>query len=207
MQNTTISLIAATFVIGLTHALMPHHWMPFALIGKGQKWNLTKTIFITSLAGLSHSIATCILGFLVALLGFQITSHAKLIAEPLAGILLTFIGIAFIISGRLKSTHRNSHNHSKLTDKAAVVSLLLMLCTSPCIAALPIFLAASTLSWHVFLVLSVVLSVTTTSGMLGLTVLVYMGVKKINLYMVEQYEKEIIGGVLVFIGLLVMIIH
>jgi len=73
MQNTTtIGLIGATFFIALTHAVMPNHWMPFVLIGRGQKWSLTKTIFITSIAGLGHSVATCILGSIIALIGLRI---------------------------------------------------------------------------------------------------------------------------------------
>lgn len=206
MQNTAISLIGATFFIALTHAIMPNHWMPFALIGKGQKWSLTKTISITAIAGLGHSITTTILGFIIAFLGFHITKYAETIAEPLAGTILIILGIVFVTIGRLRHGTHN-HNHSKFSDKTIAISLFAMLSLSPCVAALPLFLAASTFSWSTLVLLSIILSTTTVSGMLVLTTLAYTGVRKINLCSIEEYEKEIIGGILVIIGIISLIVH
>ncbi|KKO18545.1 MAG: hypothetical protein DCC43_09220 [Candidatus Brocadia sp.] len=206
MYNTTISLIGATFLIALTHAIMPNHWMPFALIGKGQKWSLTKTVFITTIAGLGHSIATTILGFIIAILGFHITKYAETFAEPLAGGILIVLGIIYVVVGRLRHGTHN-HNHAKFSDKTIAISLFVMLSSSPCVAALPIFLAASAFSWGKLLLLSIILSVTTISGMLVLTILAYNGVKKINLCSIEEYEKEIIGGILIVIGIISFMVH
>lgn len=206
MHNTTISLIGATFFIALTHAIMPNHWMPFALIGKGQKWSLMKTIFITAIAGLGHSITTTVLGFVIAILGFHITKYAETIAEPMAGSILIVLGICYIVTGRL--THgTHNHNHSKFSDKTIAFSLFTMLSLSPCVAALPLFLAASAFSWSKLALLSIILSVTTVSGMLVLTILAYTGVKKINLCGVENYEKEIIGCILTLIGIITLMVH
>lgn len=206
MYNTAIGLIGATFFIALTHAIMPNHWMPFALIGKGQKWSLMKTIFITAIAGLGHSMTTTILGFTIAILGFHITKHAETFAEPLAGIILILLGIAFVVVGRLRHGTHN-HNHSKFSDKTIAISLFAMLSSSPCVAALPLFLAASDFSWGKLALLSIILSATTVSGMLVLTILAYTGVKKINLCGVEEHEKEIIGGILIVIGIISLLVH
>lgn len=206
MQHTTISLIAATFFIALTHAIMPTHWMPFALIGRGQKWSLTKTVFVTAAAGLGHSLITSILGSIIALLGSRMVKYVETIAEPLSGFILIAIGIIFILIGRLRSTPHD-HNHTAFSDKGIIISLFLMLSCSPCVALLPLFLAASTFSWTMLLVLSMVLSVTTVSGMLGLTILTYKGVNKLHICSIERYEKEIIGGILILIGILFLIIH
>src|SRR5574341_48934 len=149
MQHSPISLVAATFFIALTHAIMPNHWMPFALIGKGQNWSLTKTIFVTAIAGFGHSITTSILGSIIALLGYHMAKYAETVAEPLSGFILIIIGIVFILIGRLRISPHD-HNHSKFSDKAIVISLFLMLSCSPCVAVLPIFLAASTFSWGTF---------------------------------------------------------
>ncbi|MBI2470635.1 MAG: hypothetical protein HYV59_05260 [Planctomycetes bacterium] len=206
MQQTIISLIGATFIIALTHAVMPNHWMPFALIGKGQKWSLTKTICITAIAGLGHSIATCILGTIIALLGLHIAKYTETIAEPLAASILIILGIAFIIIGRLRPCKHN-HNHSNFSDKTIVISLFMMLSCSPCVAVLPIFLAASRYSWGMLALLSIILSATTVSSMLVLTALAYSGVRKINLCRIEHYEREIIGGILSVIGVIFLFVH
>ena len=207
MQNTTtIGLISATFFIALTHAVMPNHWMPFVLIGRGQKWSLTKTIFITSIAGLGHSVATCILGSIIALIGLRISKYAETVAEPIAACILIVLGIVFVVFGRLRPC-KHDHNHTKFSDKAIVISLFMMLSCSPCVAVLPIFLAASTISWSSLFLLSVILSITTVSSMVGLTILAYNGVRKINLCAIEHYEREIIGGILSTIGIIFLIAH
>jgi nickel/cobalt transporter (NicO) family protein len=206
MQDTTISLMAATFFIALTHSIMPTHWMPFALIGREQKWGLTKVIFVTAISGLGHSMITSVLGSVVALFGFHIAEYAEAFAEPVSGSVLIVIGITFIVVGRLKPKKHN-HDHSKLSDKAIIISLFLMLSCSPCVALLPIFLAAGTFNWSMLFLLAIILSVTTVSGMLGLTILTYKGIKKINICKIEPYEKEIVGGLLTTAGILFLILH
>ncbi len=206
MHHTPISLIVATFCIALTHAIMPNHWMPFALIAKGQKWSLTKTILVTVIAGLGHSIVTGILGSIITIMGFHISKHAEAIAEPISGIILIIIGITFVIFGRLRPCTHN-HGQSKFSDKAIVISLFLMLSCSPCVAVLPIFLAASTFSWGTLFLLIIILSATTVSGMTALTTIAYTGVKRINLCRIEHHEKEIIGGMLSVLGIVFLIIH
>ncbi len=206
MHHTPISLIVATFFIALTHAIMPNHWMPFALIAKGQKWSLTKTILVTAIAGLGHSTVTGILGSIITIMGFHISKHAEAIAEPISGIILIIIGIAFVIVGRLRPCTHN-HGQSKFSDKAIVISLFLMLSCSPCVAVLPIFLAASTFNWGTLFLLIIILSITTVSGMTALTTIAYTGVKRINLCRIEHHEKDIIGGMLSILGIVFLLIH
>ncbi len=167
---------------------------------------MTKTILVTVIAGLGHSIVTGILGTIITIMGFHISKHAEAIAEPISGIILIIIGIAFVIVGRLRPCTHN-HGQSKFSDKAIVISLFLMLSCSPCVAVLPIFLAASTFSWGTLFLLIIMLSVTTVSGMTALTTIAYTGVKKINLCRIEHHEKEIIGGMLSVLGIVFLIIH
>lgn len=206
MHQNLLSLIIATFFIALTHAILPNHWMPFALIGKGQKWGLTKTILVTVSAGLGHSLITSILGGIIAFMGFQITKHVETYAESVSGVILIIIGIVFFVIGRLRSS-THDHNHTKFSNKAIIVSLFLMLTCSPCVAVLPLFLAASSFSWGTLVILALVLSLTTVTCTTGLTILAYTGAKNINLCAIENYEKEIIGGILSLLGIIFLVIH
>ncbi len=101
----------------------------------------------------------------------------------------------------------HNHNHSKFSDKAITVSLFAMLSLSPCVAVLPLFLAAGAFNWGMLVLLSIILSGTTVSGMVGLTILAYTGVKKVNLCRIEHYEKEIIGGILALVGVVLLFVH
>ena len=76
---------------------------------KRAKWSLTKTVFITSIAGLGHSVATCVLGSIIALIGLRISKYAETVAEPIAACILIVLGIVFVVFGRLRPC-KHDHN-------------------------------------------------------------------------------------------------
>lgn len=210
MYQTIVGLVSATFGVAILHAAMPNHWMPFVLVGKAQGWSITRMLAITGIASLGHSIVTCIIGFVVALMGYQITRYVESHIGYFMGIILIILGIAYVVLSRWRRVGLHAHEgHSAhyLSDKAAAASLFTMLCFSPCEAALPIFLAASAMSWGILLTMAIILTTSTLFGMLALTVLAYRGMQRLKFESLERYEKEIVGAILTFIGIMVIVFH
>ena len=210
MYQTTIGLIIATFGVALLHAAMPNHWMPFVLVGKAQGWSITRTLTITGTASLGHSVITCVIGFVVALMGAQISRYVESRIGYLTGIILIILGVAYLALSRwhrVRPHTREGHSAHYLSDKAAAASLFSMLCFSPCEAALPIFLAASAMSWGILLAMAIILTTSTLFGMLALTALAYRGMQRLKFESLERYEKELVGAILTFIGIMVFIFH
>lgn len=208
MYQTTVGLIIATFGVALLHAAMPNHWMPFVLVGKAQGWSITRTLTITGTASLGHSVITCVIGFVVALMGAQISRYVESRIGYLTGIILIILGVAYLALSRWHRVRPHTHEgHSTryLSDKAAAASLFSMLCFSPCEAALPIFLAASAMSWGILLTMAIILTTSTLFGMLALTALAYRGMQRLKFESLERYEKELVGAILIFIGIMVFI--
>lgn len=207
MQETTYGLIIATFFIAAVHAILPDHWMPFALVGRAQRWGVSKTIFVTAISGLGHSVITSSIGIVIAIIGFQISKFAERFAEPFTGIVLIILGALFIVFGKYKHSHLSHYEADKnlLPDKTIAISLFTMLSFSPCVAALPIFLAASSLSWGVLFLMSFILVFVTVAGMIGFTYIAFKGIGRLRFNKLERYEKEIIGIVLTLIGLIIII--
>ncbi|HHT9124920.1 MAG TPA: hypothetical protein ACFYD6_03780 [Candidatus Brocadiia bacterium] len=225
MYQTTIGLIAATFGVALLHAVMPNHWMPFVLVSKAQGWSITRMLTITGIASLGHSIITCVIGFVVAVMGYQVTRYVESRIVYLTGIILIILGIAYVVLSRWRRVRLQTHAvHSMpkiastrfegtsdsahyLSDKVATTSLFTMLCFSPCEAALPIFLAASAMSWGILLTMAIILTTSTLLGMLALTTFAYRGVQRLKFERLERYERELVGAILIFIGIMVIILH
>ncbi len=210
MYQTTVGLIIATFGVALLHAAMPNHWMPFVLVGKAQGWSITRTLTITGTASLGHSVITCVIGFVVALMGAQISRYVESRIGYLTGIILIILGVAYLALSRWHRVRPHTHEgHSThyLSDKAAAASLFSMLCFSPCEAALPIFLAASAMSWGILLTMAIILTTSTLFGMIALTALAYRGMQGLKFESLERYEKELVGVILTFIGIMVFIFH
>ncbi len=208
MYQTTVGLIIATFGVALLHAAMPNHWMPFVLVGKAQGWSITRTLTVTGTASLGHSVITCVIGFVVALMGAQISRYVESRIGCLTGIILIILGVAYLALSRWHRVRPHTHEgHSAhyLSDKAAATSLFSMLCFSPCEAALPIFLAASAMSWGILLAMAIILTTSTLFGMLALTALAYRGMQRLKFESLERYEKELVGAILTFIGIMVFI--
>ncbi len=197
------SLIFATLIIAVVHAIMPDHWLPFVLVGKAQKWSNKKTISIAVLAGLGHVSVTTILGLIVAGIGIEISKVTERSVEPLAGIILVFLGTAYIYLFFKKNHHSHEVN---LSDKAAVMSLITILTFSPCLAVLPVFFAASSFGWKIIVPLAIILWLGTVGGMSIMVATASFGLKKVEHPSLERYEKLILGTILMFLGIIVMIL-
>lgn len=94
---------------------------------------------------------------------------------------------------------------SKLGDRAAIASLLMLLTFSPCEGFLPIYVSGVRYGWTGFFLLTLVLSVATVAGMVVFTGLTLAGMEKLKLASLEKYEGGILGGVLGLLGLLIIL--
>jgi cytochrome c biogenesis protein CcdA len=205
MHYQPLSLVLALFILTLVHTIGPHHWIPFALVGRGQKWSLAKTLTITAISGLGKSLVTVALGVGVAFLGLQITRYVEG-GERFTGGLLLLLGLGFIVFAE-RHHHNDASTTPILSDKAAAFSLFTMAVLSPCVELLPLFLAASTSPWPVLLLMALALTVANLLGMVFLTALVYKGIKVLRLEWLERHERQLIGAVLILIGLALVVYH
>ena len=48
-QPVLLSLLGAGFVTAFLHAALPTHWLPFVLVGRGQRWTLPQVLTATRL--------------------------------------------------------------------------------------------------------------------------------------------------------------
>ena len=95
----------------------------------------------------------------------------------------------------------------KVSDRAAIVSLLALLTFSPCEGFLPIYVSAVRLGWSGFLLSSLVLAIATTAGMMIFTAITLSGLHRINLKAIERYESGILGAVLCILAFVIVFVE
>ena len=95
----------------------------------------------------------------------------------------------------------------KVSDRAAIVSLLALLTFSPCEGFLPIYVSAVRLGWSGFLLSSLVLAIATTAGMMIFTAITLSGLHRINLKAIERYESGILGAVLCVLAFVIVFVE
>src|SRR5438876_4939345 len=111
MDAKVLTTIAVTgFSIAFFHAAIPTHWLPFVLTARVQKWNKSKTLLITTLAGCGHVLFTAALGFLLAWCGIKLSDKIGRWFPWIAGGALIAFGLYYLIQQIRGKAHGHSHH-------------------------------------------------------------------------------------------------
>jgi nickel/cobalt exporter len=221
------ALLLGTLTIAALHALIPSHWLAFALVGRAKRWPIHRTLRVTVLAGTGHALLTMILGLLVAGAGKEL-EHAippKLEHAATGGVLI-LLGLYFIapaLRGRSTGCSNPEHDHAPARDHeehnhvhatpgslgrrlgsapTAMGALALGMTLSPCLDLLSVYVAASSLSWPLLLLISLLLAATTVGVMALLVWLALHGLQMLRLAWLERNEGLVVGLLLIALGVL-----
>lgn len=215
------------FSIAAMHALIPSHWLAFAIVGRSQHWATRRTLTIAALAGSGHILLTIVLGLILAAMGKELhrAIPPQLEHGATAGLLIA-LGVYFLwpsLRGRkdAQAHHRHlgkDHGHHnepspdghptgsfarRIAGTPTVMgALVLGLTLSPCLDMLSVYVAASSLTWPVLIAISAIMAVTTLTIMLLLIWLTLHGLQRLKLTWLDQNEGLVVGVVLVLLGIL-----
>ena len=105
--------------------------------------------------------------------------------------------------------HGHTHSHARTSlsksDLAAITSLLALLTFSPCEAFVPVYVSGVRYGWHGFALLTIILTVGTTAGMVAFTALALTGIEQVKLRSFEKYEAAVMGVLLCTVGVLIIL--
>ncbi|KAJ8646471.1 hypothetical protein MRB53_008219 [Persea americana] len=191
-----LSTIGGIATVSLLHSFIPTHWLPFSIVGRAQKWTLSRTLLVTAFGAVLHVMSTSLLGITAITMANTIAGEETV--HKLASLLLVVLGGSYIILFLLgKGGHSHSHNHPM--EKMAVAGLVLVPALSPCATTLPVFLAVGNSSSMMLLAILVLLFSTITV-MTSLVALSFYGASQIKFHWVERYDKLLVGTVLCLVN-------
>jgi nickel/cobalt transporter (NicO) family protein len=200
------SIVAAGVVVAFLHAATPTHWLPFVLVGRAQAWSRARTLGVTALAGLGHSLFTAALGLAVTGVGLMVEPQLGRLFPRLVGLGLIAFGVFYIVRHARRPAEALAPAQPVRrygSDAAAVWGLVALLTFTPSEALLPVYLANVDQGWQGFATLSVVLTTATTVGMLLFTSLFMAGAHWLRLERLARYELLLVGAILCAFGLYV----
>lgn len=224
------ALLLGTLTIAALHALIPSHWLAFALVGRTQRWSRRRTLLVTMLAGSGHALLTIVLGMLVATVGKGLLHTISPRAEHAAtsGVLI-LLGLYFLVpalarrwKGEAHHEHAAEEDHDaeshaghththhapdtlaqRLGASPSVMGILILGMTlSPCLDLLSVYVAASALSWGSLLLISLLMAATTVAIMSLLVWLALRGLELLRLEWLERNEGLVVGVLLILLGIL-----
>lgn len=204
-----LQIIAGAFLLSIVHASIPNHWLPLVMLSKSENWTEKFTMGVTTIAGISHTLSTIIIGIIVGFLGYKLSGSYSFIVGVVAPSLLILLGIIYLLISIKANKHHHDHHHhefhidvdKKKTIAAIIITLVISMFFSPCIEIEAYFFVASRLGWQGIITVSVIYTVITISGMLLLVWLGMKGVKNIKSHFLEHHEKTITGILLVVLGI------
>lgn len=193
--------------IGLVHSMAPGHWLPVVLMTKARKWPMRIAILGAATAAAGHILISIVLG----LIGLQIetsflTEHEHVI-EAWSGMGLVVFGLSYAIWAFLRHSHCSGHEHHgpDPRGKHAPFVFLFSLGLSPCIAVLPVFVAAAPRGALTVMLTMLGFAVGVLTALIGGTVLVSKGIMKLDHPIFEHYGDVITGFGVALLGLILFL--
>lgn len=215
LDRTTLGLAASASAIAFFHAVLPTHWLPFALVGRAQGWRPGRVALVAAAGAAGHALMTAGVGFGIALIGLEIAERLER-AELLGGLVLVAFGVFYAgldvrHLGHRHQAEREGKVHSppppRLGNRAAVASLVLPLSISPCIALSPIFFHAGEIGLSVAALIAAVNAAVTVPVMIVMAALAARGMESLRLERIERFERFFVGLLLVGIGVAAIVLH
>jgi nickel/cobalt exporter len=109
-----IQVLIASLLLSIIHASIPNHWLPLIAIGKTEKWTHSETMFGTVVSGFAHTLSTVIIGIIVGVVGYKLSSSYGVISGIIAPAILIALGIIYIVLDLRGAKH--GHTHFKLDN-------------------------------------------------------------------------------------------
>ncbi|MDO9076521.1 MAG: hypothetical protein Q7U72_03615 [Brevundimonas sp.] len=209
-QPVLLSLLGAGFVTAFLHAALPTHWLPFVLVGRGQRWTLPQVLSAVATAGLAHILSTAVVGGLIVAAGIAMDQWMSGLLPGLsAGLLFLFgafyLGRALLRPAIMAGGPSLALSEPTVSHAAAFWGLVAMMAISPGEVLLPIYLSQATQGPLVLAALTLAFAAGTVLGMTLFTVLARAGWSVLRLERWARYEGVILGLALILIGLLVLL--
>ena len=206
MDGWLLALLGAAITVGSLHALAPDHWVPFSVLGRARGWSPARTIRLTLLCGLGHVSVSAAFGIAALLLGARAVTALGSTLQSNAALLLIGFGLAYMVWGLWRSfSQRLAHTHPH-DDKLTEWSLFVFFCADPCVALIPMIIAASAKGWSSVGAVVVVYELATIAAIVTLVRLAHAGARKLRFGWVDRYGDAIAGALILVVGTLVTVI-
>jgi hypothetical protein len=211
------ALVLAAAGIAALHALAPDHWVPFAALARSERWSAARTASLTALCGAGHVTVSVVIGIAGAVLGIGLFETFGATLEGVAPLVLIGFGLAYAAwgVGRIlrERWHRrmhgagephHHHRHHHLDHRAASArALFLLFCADPCVAVIPLMLAAVPAGWAAALAVVAAYELATIATMVGLVLPARAATHAVRTPWVDRFGDVLAGSVIACVGVMV----
>lgn len=209
-QTVLLSLLGAGFATAFLHAALPTHWLPFALVGRAQRWTVNRVLTAVVVAGLAHVAVTAGVGSLIVVAGLALDQWIAGLLPWISAALLFALGGFYLVRSLVRRPQLAEGPPLEaagpaVSHAAAFWGLVATMAISPGEVLLPFYLSQAQGGVPVLAALTVVFALGTVLGMAVFTLLARAGWSVLRLERWARYEGAVLGLALVAVGLFVVL--
>jgi sulfite exporter TauE/SafE len=226
VESTALLLALSSCATAIIHALIPDHWLPFALLARAGKWSDQRTLGLVALTGAIHVAVSIALGLLLAAAGEsgarRLASALGASLDTLAGGLMVLFGIGYGLWAHRREARAHEHAHapgdalsgplhahghllSRLTRGSLTGgALVAVIGISPCVLLQPILFAAASQGKGAAAAVALAFAAGTIGTMLLVTFVAMRGLRLLRLSFFTRFGDLLSGLVIAAIGLVVL---
>lgn len=207
MDGWFFALVIAAATVGSLHALAPDHWVPFAALGRARGWSAGRTARLTFVCGLGHVSVSAAFGIAALFIGLHSVKALGATLQGNAALLLIGFGLAYMTWGLWRRfSQRLAHEHHPTGTGLTEWSLFLFFCADPCVAVIPMIIAASSHGWGAVAAVIAVYEISMFLTMLTLVTTSLAGVQKLKFHWLDHYGDVVAGATIVILGVVVTLL-
>jgi hypothetical protein len=201
-----VALVLGAMAVGALHTMAPDHWLPFAALARSRGWTARRTARTTILCGFGHVTVSAALAIAALYLGLTAAHAFGSRLEGLAIYLLIGFGIIYMIWGLRRDPlsvlhpHRHSHGHHDHDHGLTEWSLFLLFCADPCVAVMPVIMAAASSGWTGVAAVIVGYEIATLATMVALVTTAHAGARALRAPWLDRYGDAAAGALIVVMG-------
>jgi len=233
VAGTALLLFLSSCATAVIHALIPDHWLPFALMARAEGWSEKRTLGLVGLTGLLHVAVSLLVGALFVVAGDQTRALADRLGtrlEAVGGTLLVLFGLAYGLWAHYRERRAHApagsevgpahdtkapdggerlHAHGHLLSglsrgRVSGRMLVAIIGISPCVLLQPILFAAAAAGGGAVVAAIAGFSICTVVTMLVVTWIAGQGLTRLRLAFFTRYGDLLSGLVIAGIGLLML---
>ena len=226
MTSTPVLLVLSACSTAIIHALIPDHWLPFALLARAENWSERRLLSLVGLTGALHVLISLLLGAALAFAGSAVARAAERIGaslETIAGALLLVFGLVYGTwahrrearahhpghGGHGDSAPDRLHAHGHLLSRwsghrASAWALVAIIGISPCVLLQPILFASAAEGPGVALAAGAGFAACTIATMLVVAAVARRGLERIALGFFTHWGDLLSGLIIAAIGVAVL---
>jgi nickel/cobalt exporter len=229
VTSTPVLLVLSACTTAVIHALIPDHWLPFALLARNERWSDRRLVALVGLTGALHVAVSLVLGAALAVAGSAAsrlaTGRAGASLETLAGALLVLFGIGYGAWAHRREArahaqapphgpgahapgtlHAHGHLLSRFSGRAASAgALVAIIGISPCVLLQPILFASAAEGAGVALAAAAGFAACTIGTMLVVAMLARRGLDRLDFRFFTRWGDLLSGLIIAAIGIAVLV--